>query len=134
MTFASWVWWEKLNLNCRFQMFCLLRAPKSLTALNTCLNVFSTFIYTDVSHNHFFFLSCIGFFDQWLIGGLLDGCVAIWDGKTHDRCVHVYITISEHNKVPDKTLTAKRIQTILDFPFHKNENQFGVKILLNSLL
>ena len=24
-----------------------------------------------------FFLSCIGFFDQWLIGGLLDGCVAI---------------------------------------------------------
>ena len=52
-------------------MFCLLRAPKSLTALNTCLNVFSTFIYTDVSHNHFFFLSCIGFFDQWLIGGLL---------------------------------------------------------------
>ena len=84
---------------------------------------------------YLFFLSCIGFFDQWLIGGLLDGCVAIiWAGKAHVRCVHVYITIFEHNKVLDKTLTAKRIQTILDFPFHKNENQFAVKILLNSLL
>ena len=60
-----------------------------------------------------FFLSCMGFFDQWLIGGMLDGCVAIISDKTH---------------------TAKRIQTILDFPFHKNENQFDVKILLNSLL
>ena len=56
----------------------------------------------------YFFLSCIGFFDQWLIGGLLDGCVAIiWAGKTHVRCVHEYITILEHNKVSDKTLTAK---------------------------
>ena len=44
--------------------------------------------------------------------------------------MHVYITISEHNKVSDKTLTAERIQTILDFPFHKNEIQFDVKILL----
>ena len=82
-----------------------------------------------------FFLSCIGFFDQWLIGGILDGCVAIiWAGKAHVRCVHEYITILEHNKVSDKTLTTKRIQTILHFPFHKNENQFDVKILLNSLL
>ena len=95
-----------------------------------------TFIYTDVSHNHLlFFLSCIGFFDQWLIGGLLDGYVAIiWASKAHVRCVHVYITILDHNKVSDKTLTAKRIQTIVDFPFHKNENQFDAKILLNSLL
>ena len=46
----------------------------------------------------------------------------------------VYITILEHNKVSDKKLRAKRIQTILDFPFHKNENQFCVKILLKSLL
>lgn len=34
-------------------------------------------------------------FDQWLIGGPLDGCVAIWAGKTHVRCVHVYTTTSE---------------------------------------
>ena len=60
--------------------------------------------------------------------------MATWDGETHVRCVHVYITISEHNKVSDKTLTAKRIQTILGFPFHKNENQFDVKILLKALL
>ena len=61
--------------------------------------------------------------------------MAVWDGKTHVRCVHVHITISEHNKVSDKTLTAMRIQTILDFhPYHKNENQFDVKIVLNSLL
>ena len=80
-----------------------------------------------------FFDQCIGFFDQWLIGGLLDGCVAIIRaGKANVRCVHVYITILEHNKVSNKTLTAKRIQTILDFPFHKSENQFDVKILLNS--
>ena len=52
----------------------------------------------------YFFLSRKGFFDQWLISELLEGCVAIWDGKTHVRCVHVYITISEHNKVSDKTL------------------------------
>ena len=78
-----------------------------------------------------FFLTCIGFFDQWLIGGILDGCVAIiWAGKAHVRCVPVYITTLEHNKTP----TAKRIQTILDFPSHKNENQLDVKILLNSLL
>ena len=67
----------------------------------------------------------------WLIDGLLDGCVAIiWAGKTHFRCVLVYITILEPNKlkVSDKTPTAKRIQTILDFPFHKSENQFYVKI------
>ena len=38
----------------------------------------------------------------------------IWAGKTHVRCVHVDITISEHNKVSDKTITAKRIQTIVD--------------------
>ena len=83
----------------------------------------------------FFSLSCIGFFDQWLIGGLLDSCVAIiWAGKTHVHCVYVYITILEHNKVSDKTLTTKRIQTILDFPFHKTENQFDIKALLNSLL
>ena len=56
----------------------------------------------------FFFSSCIGFFDQWLIGGLLDGCVAIiCAGKAHVRCVHVYIAILEHNKVSDKALTAK---------------------------
>ena len=62
----------------------------------------------DVSHNHLllllFFILHIGFFDQWLIGGLLDGCVAIiWAGKTDFRCVHVYIAILKHNKVSDKT-------------------------------
>ena len=68
----------------------------------------------------FFVLSCIGIFDQWLIGGLLAGCGAIiWAGKAHVRFVQVNITILEHNKVSDKTLTAKRIQTTLDFPFHK---------------
>ena len=52
----------------------------------------------------FIFFFCIGFFDQWLIGGRLDGCWAIiWAGKTHVRCVHVYITILEHNKVSGKT-------------------------------
>ena len=76
----------------------------------------------DVSHNHLFiylfFLSSIGFFDQWFIGRLLDGCVAIiWAGKAHARCVHVYITILEHNKVSYKTLTAKRIQTTLYYNF-----------------
>ena len=50
--------------------------------------------------------------------------MAIWRaGKTHVRCVHVYITMSEHNKVSDKTITAKKIQTILDFPFHKSETR-----------
>ena len=49
----------------------------------------------DVSCNYLLFLSCIGLFDQWLIGGPLDGCVAIRAGKTHVRCVHVYITTSE---------------------------------------
>ena len=84
---------------------------------------------------YLFFLSCIGFFDQWLISGVLDGCVAkIWAGKAHVRSVHVYITILEYNKVSDKTFTSKRIQTILDLPFHKNENQFDAKILLNSFL
>ena len=86
---------------------------------------------------YYLFLSCTGFFDQWLIGGLLDGCVVIiWAGKAHVRCVYVYITTStlEHNEVSDKRLTAKRIQKILDFPFHKDENQFDFKILLNSLL
>ena len=54
---------------------------------------------------YYYFLSCIGFFDQWLIGGLLDGCVAmIWAGKTNFRCVHVYIAILKHNKGSDKTL------------------------------
>ena len=101
-----------------------------ITRVNKFFFVLSAFIYTDVSHNHFFFffLSSIVFLNQWLIGGILDGCVAIWAGKTHVLGVHVYITIS------DKTLTTKRIQTILDFLFHKNENQFNVKILLNSLL
>ena len=40
--------------------------------------------------------------------------------------MHVYITILEHTKISDKTLPAKRIQTISDFPFHKNENQLGL--------
>ena len=93
----------------------------------------------DVSHNHllllFFFilhwfLRSVAY--RWIIRWLCG--YNLWAGKTHVRCVHVYITISERNKVSDKTLTAKRIQTILDFPFHKNEKQFDVKILLNSLL
>ena len=48
-----------------------------------------------------FFLSCIGFFDQWLIGGILDGCVAIiWAGKAHVRCVPVYITMGWESTRP----------------------------------
>ena len=68
-----------------------------IAQVNKCsVFVFSTFICTDVNHNHLFFLSCIGFFDQWLIGGLLDGCVAIWAGKTQVRYVHVDITVYGH--------------------------------------
>ena len=75
-----------------------------------------------------FFLSCIGFFDQWLIGGLLDGCVAIISaGKMHVRCVHVYITTLEHNKVSGKTLTAKRIQTSQTFLFIKTRTNSMLK-------
>ena len=83
-------------------------ALEQLSQLNDdlCLVLLST--RTLATTTCFFFLSRKGFFDQWLIGELLEGCVAIWDGKTHVRCVHVYITISEHNKVSDKTLMLQR--------------------------
>ena len=62
--------------------------------------------------------------------------MAVWlHGMGKDTsAVCMYITISEHNKLSDKTLTAKRTQTNLGFPCHKNENQFDVKIFLKALL
>ena len=77
-------------------------ALEQLSQLNDDSQLFLSLalLSTHVSRNHYFSLSCIGFFDQWLIGGLLDGCVAIIRaGKTHVHCVHVYITILEHNKI-----------------------------------
>ena len=51
---------------------------------------------------------------------------------TRPLCACIYRDIRTQQGIRQDT--AKMIQTILDFPFHKSENQFYVKILLKSLL